>query len=77
MSCLSFSEEGIYEVPRRRSKNRASQDRVHFEMSVSTSIVHSLPVNIDADGALLEVPKGFMEVGYVCLSCNLVDFYSN
>ncbi|KAM7535022.1 hypothetical protein Aperf_G00000093656 [Anoplocephala perfoliata] len=32
-------------------------------MSTSTSIVHSLPVNIDADGALLEVPKSFMEAG--------------
>ncbi|VUZ53307.1 unnamed protein product [Hymenolepis diminuta] len=30
-------------------------------MSFSTSIVHSLPVNIDADGATLEIPRDFVK----------------
>nr|CUU99096.1 hypothetical transcript [Hymenolepis microstoma] len=30
-------------------------------MPVSISIVHSLPANIDADGATLEIPKDFVK----------------
>ncbi|KAM3181398.1 hypothetical protein ACTXT7_014459 [Hymenolepis weldensis] len=32
-------------------------------MPFSTSIVHSLPVNIDADGTTLEIPKDFVKAG--------------